>query len=68
MPAHLRGEVKQASKNSLPPCCQEQQAFDKQFKNNLSGKDIGAPSIRIGFVSCLPSRAPASSLLSVLLT
>lgn len=68
MPAHLRGEVKQASKNSLPPRCQEQQAFDKQFKNNLSRKDIAAPSIRIGFVSCLPFRVPASSPPSMSLT
>ena len=68
MPAHLCGEVKQASKNSPPPRCQEQQAFDKQFKNNLSGKDIAARSIRIGFVWCLPSHTPGSSPLSVLLT
>lgn len=54
MPAHIRGEVKQASENSPPPRCQEQQAFDKQFKNNLSGKDIAAPSIGIGVVFALP--------------
>lgn len=45
LPAHLRGEVKQASKNSPPPRCQEQQAFDKQCKNNRCGKDTAAPSI-----------------------
>lgn len=50
MPAHLRIEVKQASKNSLPPRCQVQQAFDKQSKNNLCGKDIAAPSIGVWFV------------------
>lgn len=50
MPAHLCIEVKQASKNSLPPRCQEQQAFDKQSKNNLCGKDISAPSIGVWFV------------------